>query len=225
MRIQTRLGSDGIVDNRYHILPFIGVYGLIPFAFIIIGNPDRLTPFGINIFKKDDRKTKIISNIIYLFTIMFIVAAGEIVVGTLFEKIANVKLWDYSDKFLHITRYTCLKSILGFGCGTYLISKFVFFPLYKLITIKSTNKNLSIFRYLYFLITLDMLVMIITTIVLKSKRKYWQIRIDPNNNIKYLYAVVFLVLCLFIIISIIYILYKYSKTYKNEKEYEKVENK
>lgn len=48
----SRLFAYGIIDNRFHILPFIGAYGLIPFAFIAIGKPNEFSFLDINYLKR-----------------------------------------------------------------------------------------------------------------------------------------------------------------------------
>lgn len=202
----SRLIAYGVIDNRFHFLPFIGVYGLIPFALAILGNPDELSLFGHKLFKKQTKGIKIANNIIYFCIICFAVCFGEIAVGTAYEKFAGVKLWDYSNKPFHFTDYTYLRSILGFGSGVYLISKFFFFPLYNRL-LKKEEKEMTVFKYTYGILLLDAIFMMIRTIATKEKTLYWTINIPSEVN---KFFIAFLVAAVSILITAIFISIPYA---------------
>ena len=127
-----KLVSQGFIDSRFHLLPFIGAYALIPFAFqLAFQDPNDICFFGHYIFKKKTLATKIWSNIITYVAICIFVFLGELVIGNLWDLAFGVKLWDYSGSFLAITQYTCLTSTLGYGIGAFILFKLVFFPLIK----------------------------------------------------------------------------------------------
>mgnify|MGYP004479103795 FL=1 len=105
---------------------------------------------------------------IYFLIICFAICFGEIIVGIAYEKLAGIKLWDYSNKPFHFTSYTYLRSILGFGIGTYLLSKLFFFPLYNRL-LKNERKEMTTFRYLYTILLIDAIFMMIRTIVTKKE--------------------------------------------------------
>ena len=121
--------SIGQIDSRYHILPFISPYASIVLAFhIALRDPDEITFFGKRIFKGNGLKEKILSNVIAFLVIAFCVAGGELAVGNIYEHCFGVILWDYSAMPLHITRYTSVFTILGFGAAAYCLFRFVYKP-------------------------------------------------------------------------------------------------
>ena len=121
--------SIGQIDSRYHILPFISPYASIVLAFhIALRDPDEITFFGKRIFQKNGRKEKILSNLIAFLIIAACVAGGELAVGNIYEYCFGVILWDYSAMPLHITRYTSVFTILGFGAAAYCLFRFVYKP-------------------------------------------------------------------------------------------------
>lgn len=212
----SRLFAYGIIDNRFHILPFIGVYGLIPFAFITIGKPNEFSFFGHELFKKENKITKILSNMIYFLIICFAIYFGEIIVGTAYEKLAGIKLWDYSNKPFHFTSYTYLRSILGFGIWTYLLSKLFFFPLYNRL-LKNERKEMTTFRYLYTILLIDAIFMMIRTIVTKKKTIYWTINIPSNMN-KLFVAFLFIIIYAIIVSMFTIIPYAINKKANSKQE-------
>ena len=121
--------SIGQIDSRYHILPFISPYASIVLAFhIALRDPDEITFFGKRIFKGNGLKEKILSNVIAFLIIAFCVAGGELAVGNIYEHCFGVILWDYSEMPLHITRYTSVFTILGFGAAAYCLFRFIYKP-------------------------------------------------------------------------------------------------
>lgn len=172
-----RLATQGVLDCRYHALPFIAPYGLIPFAFhILLGDPDRIAFMGRRIFKKDGAKYKIVSNILCFFIILGVVFAGELAVGYLWESVFGARLWDYSDMPLHVTRYAGLIPALMYGGGAYLLFRFAYKPLLNALKKVrfSTAKILCI--TLWATILADSLAMVITTAVTGAPPVYWSVR-------------------------------------------------
>lgn len=195
----------GIIDNRYHFLPFIGIYGLIPFALTIVGNPDELSFFGHKIFKNNNKVSIVLSNILYLLIICLAVAVGEIAIGTTYEALAHVKLWDYSDERFHITSYTSLLSISGYGIGAFIITK-IFFPIYNKL-LKSDSMNFKAYKYIYLVLVIDMIVMMLKTAITKSKPIYYSF----NLGNKFLSILVLLLISIAVLSIVILIPYFISK--------------
>ena len=137
-----RVISLGIIDSRFHFLPFITPYALIPFAFhILLGSPDNLTFFGKPIFKnKPDKKSKILSDVIICLIICAVVFVSELAVGNLWDKVFGVKLWNYGNLPCHVTQYAGLIPSLGYGFGAFLLFKFFYAPVLKLIREKMPLK-------------------------------------------------------------------------------------
>ena len=171
-----KLFTDGFIDSRFHILPFIGCYVWVPFAvYIALGDSDSLRLFGYKVFKEDNLKNKILSNVLCFLTICAFVFLGELAIGNLFEYAFGVKLWNYSDMFLSITQYTCLFATLLYGGLAYLGFKFVFKPLLNLFRKRiSYNVARIICLTLGVLILVDELRLIITIMVTNEANHFWK---------------------------------------------------
>ncbi len=134
-----RMIAVGVLDCRYHLLPFISPYGITVFAvYFLIGEPDDIAFFGRKLFKVKTKKSVVISNILcFLFPCLFIFL-GELFVGHVWEWCFGVELWDYNTQPLHITQYTGVLPAVGGGAACYLIIRFAFYPFLRLL-----KKNLS----------------------------------------------------------------------------------
>ena len=117
-------------DSRFHFLPFISPYALIPLALhIALGSPNELRFFGKRVFKEKNKKTVILSNIASFLLMSFFVFAGELVIGNLWDILFDVELWDYTADPTRVTQYTSLVTALGFGVFAYIIFKFIYTPI------------------------------------------------------------------------------------------------
>lgn len=172
-----RMIGKGVIDSRYHILPFIPEYALIPFAFfLLLGDANDITVFGKRLFKNKNTKTKILSNIICLFIICLAVFLGEQIVGMVYEKLFGVELWNYTYQPLHFTKYTSTLSVFGYGLGAWLLFKFVFGPLYKALLKVVANKALSAVMWiLSALMAADALLLLFQIAIGGSLPVYWAI--------------------------------------------------
>ena len=122
------------IDSRFHLLPFISPYLLISFAIhLVIGDPDHLSFFGKPLFKKKTRKTAVLSNLLCYLILCAGVFFGELVVGNLWEILFGVQLWNYNGFPLTLTQYTSIVTTLGFGTAAYVIVRFIYKPMMKLI--------------------------------------------------------------------------------------------
>ncbi len=126
---------DSVIDARFHHLPFISPYGLIVFAFhLVLGEADNTAFFGKHLFAElPEKKRKLYSNLFSYFAICATVFLGELVVGNAWAHLFGVELWNYTDMPLRITQFTCVPTIFGFGTGAYLIFKFLYTPLLRLL--------------------------------------------------------------------------------------------
>ena len=174
-----RLATQGILDSRFHILPFLSPYALIPFAFqILLGNPDKITVFGRRLYKDDSVKSKILSNLTCLLLMYMAVFLGEIVVGNLCDTLFNVQLWNYNNLPFHITQYTGLIPVVGYGTGAYLIFRFIYKPVLELIRGKiSFNVAKTICIVLFILIALDDFSMVMHIAFTNTPPVYWSIKL------------------------------------------------
>ncbi|MGN0813756.1 MAG: hypothetical protein ACI4MH_00815 [Candidatus Coproplasma sp.] len=168
----------GVWDCRFHFLPFISPYALIIFAVhIAFGNPDRLSPFGRPLFKKDVLSTRIASNVIVLAVMYLSVFLGELSVGNLWDILFGVKLWNYSDLPFQVTQYAGLLPTLGYGTCAYLLFRFVYTPALKFVRSKMKyGAALTVTCTLGVLMVLDTVFMIVYTIVARQPPMYWSVK-------------------------------------------------
>lgn len=169
--------SDGVIDSRFHTLPFISPYALVPFAFaIVFGNADDLALFGKKVFKNQSRKTKILSNIITYAIICFGVFVGEFVVGNAWDILFGVQLWNYSFLPLQVTKYAGLIPSLGYGTGAFLLFRFAYTPLLNLLRKKADFKKAKVFAIVIgSLIVLDTVVMGLHIAIAGEAPMLWRI--------------------------------------------------
>ncbi|MCD8307859.1 MAG: putative ABC transporter permease [Clostridia bacterium] len=126
--------TQGIIDSRYHILPFISPYALIVFAFhVVVGDIDNFTFFGHKVFKSRTVKSIILSNVITLALFCSLTFLGELAVGNLWDKCFGVQLWNYTGQPMHVTQYAGLIPALGYGVGCYLLFRLVYTPVLGLV--------------------------------------------------------------------------------------------
>lgn len=168
----------GVIDSRFHILPFIAPYSLIAFAYhILFKDPDDAAFFGRKIFRKKTFKNKLFSNVLcYVLTCAF-VFLGELAVGNGFEKLFGVKLWNYEGQKFHFTRYTSLLSTFGFGTGAYLFFAFGYIPCLRAVERLGHKRAKIITLTLGTLILLDNIVLIIYICITHTAPVYWSISI------------------------------------------------
>lgn len=170
---------QGMFDCRFHLLPFISPYALIPFAFqILLGDPDNLTVFGHKLFGNDSKKNKALSNLACIALIVSAVFIGEFAIGSMWEKLFGVQLWNYSNLPLQINQYAGLIPAIGYGGGAYLIFKFIYKPLLGLMRRKV---NFSVAKWicstLGVLIVIDTLIMSVQIMAFGQAPMYWQVHL------------------------------------------------
>lgn len=100
----------GFMDNRNMNLPFLLGYGIACVGiFIILGKPKKFW--------------------IYFLECFFLISAGEIIMGSLMEKICGFEWWNYNSIPLHITKYTSIPTSCAFALAVTLFMKYCFTPL------------------------------------------------------------------------------------------------
>ncbi len=171
--------SDGVIDSRYHVLPFISPYALIPFAVhILLGSADDIAFFGRKVFKKSTVATKILSNVIAIALICLAVFLGELAVGNFWEYFFGEQLWDYSNLPLQVTQYAGLIPSLGYGLGAWLLFRFAYTPLLRLCRKKLNFKVAKVVAIvLGTLIVADTLIMCIHIAVTGEALMLWSIQL------------------------------------------------
>lgn len=136
--------TKGFMDNRNMCFPFLIGYGLaIMFIFIIWGTPKRLWLFG----KAIRIQNRMIRVLIYFVNVVVCICVGEIILGTLVEKLCHFSWWDYSWLPLHITKYTSILTSMAFALLITFIMNCFFEPLchffanwdYRVLSVAATS--------------------------------------------------------------------------------------
>lgn len=171
--------TQGYFDCRFHLLPFISPYALIPFAFhILLGDPDEIAFFGHKAFKNPSIKSKVLSNLLCFTLIVSAVFLGELAIGSMWEALFGVQLWNYSNLPLQVNKYAGLIPSLGYGGGAYLIFRFIYKPLLSVIRRKvKFGVAKAICCTLGVLIVLDTLAMAVQIAAFGQAPMYWQVHI------------------------------------------------
>ncbi len=174
-----RLIGFGILDSRFHILPFISPYLLIVFALhLLVLDPDDLTFFGKQVFREKNRRSVIYSNVICYLLICAFVFLGELAVGNLWDVFFGVELWNYSSLPFSVTQYAGLVPTLGYGTGAYLILKFVYKPTLALVRRRVSFRTAKIICLtLGVLIVLDTVRLMLMIAFLGEAPMYWMIKL------------------------------------------------
>lgn len=172
-----RLVSKGVLDSRNQILPFLFCYSIAMWAlYFALGTPKKARAFNIRLFTKDDKKTQILSQLYYFCVVFLFVFFGEIVVGTLFEKISGIQLWNYSGIPLHVTQYTSVPTTTALSAGVLVLMEYFFTPLMQRIELIPYGKLLKLDYILGGAVVLDWLIMMISINVFKVSPAYWSIQ-------------------------------------------------
>ncbi|MDD6728203.1 MAG: hypothetical protein PUE08_03170 [Eubacteriales bacterium] len=171
-----RLVSKGILDSRNQLLPFLFCYTIAMWAlYLALGTPKKARIFSKQLFTKDDKKTQVLSQLYYFVVVFLFVFFGEIVVGTLFEKISGIQLWNYNGIPLHVTQYTSVPTCTALSAGVIVLMEYFFTPLMKKIQKIPYDILLKIDYIAGALIVADWLIMMISINVFKTAPAYWSI--------------------------------------------------
>ena len=118
--------TKGFIDNRNMNAPFLLGYGVLVMAvYFLFGTPQNLADWGIMRYIPDGTA----SYLFYYALSFVIVSIGEILLGTLVEKICGIEYWNYEWIPFHLTKYTSLPtSIMFAGIITFFMSN-LFYPI------------------------------------------------------------------------------------------------
>ncbi len=118
--------TQGCINNRSMIFPFLVGYGIaIVLIYLILGTPNHPRLLG----KKLALNSELKRILFYLGAVMICVSLGEILLGTLVEKVCGFEWWNYTWIPLHITKYTSIPTSFAFGLIITTFMKFCFEPL------------------------------------------------------------------------------------------------
>ena len=176
-----RVINLGIIDSRFHLLPFISPYALIgPAIHIVMGDPDNLTIFGKQIFKERSVKSRVFSNLLCYVLLCMGVFLGELAVGNLWDILFDVQLWNYNGWPLTLTQYTSIVTTIGFGTAAYVVVRFLYKPMMKLIRTRVPFRVAKwICLTLGIVIVLDTVWMMVQMALWGEAPIYWQITFPP----------------------------------------------
>lgn len=104
--------TKGYIDNRNMNAPFLLGYGLLVLTmYFLFGTPQQLASYGI--MKRIPEGA--LSYLFYYGISFLVVSVGEILLGTLVEKICGIEYWNYSWIPFHVTKYTSLPTSIMFA--------------------------------------------------------------------------------------------------------------
>lgn len=119
--------TKGYMDNRSMFLPFLIGYGIaVALIFVVLGTPKKLWILG----KTLKIKNRIVKVIVYFIEVAICVSIGEILLGTIVEKVCHFQWWNYSKIPLHITQYTSVPTSAGFSALITTFMNWVFEPIF-----------------------------------------------------------------------------------------------
>lgn len=173
-----RVIGYGILDCRFHLLPFISPYALCALGLhACLKDSDELTFLGRRLFK-ERKHEKILSNVCAFLMICAFVFFGELLIGNLWDICFGIRLWDYSAQPCHVTRYAGLVPTLGYGGGAFLLFKFVYKPLLNRIRRKVPFKVAkTVTLTLGVAIVADTLFMMIFSMITGAAPYYWAVQL------------------------------------------------
>ena len=98
--------TKGYINNRNMNAPFLLGYGLLAvFLFFVLGTPNDPVRWGL--LKKIQSRR--IQYLVYFICSFVAVCIGEIILGTVVERLCNIEYWNYSNIPMHITKYTSVQ--------------------------------------------------------------------------------------------------------------------
>lgn len=171
-----RLASKGILDSRNQLLPFLFCYTIAMWAlYFALGTPKKARIFSKQLFYREDKKTQIQSQIYYFTVVFLFIFFGEMIVGTIFERVSGIQLWNYSGIPLHFTQYTSIPTTTALSAGVLVLMEYFFTPLMKKIQTIPYKTVVLLDWILGALIVADWLIMMISINVFKVSPDYWSV--------------------------------------------------
>ena len=123
------------------------------------------------------RRDKILARIYYFTVVFLFVFFGEIVVGSIFEQVSGISLWDYSGIPLHVTKYTSIPTCAAMSLGVAVIMGNFFEGLMKKIQRIPYRTTVQLDYVLGTLILVDWLIMMVSINVFKKAPAYWSLQL------------------------------------------------
>ena len=172
--------TKGYMDNRNMYFPFLLGYGLAVIGiFAVFGTPmtPRLLSLRIGVASPAARTA------VYFLCVMVSVSVGEILLGTLVEKVCHFHWWDYTGLPLHITRYTSLPTSAAFSIIITLFMGFCFNPLVDFFMSWDDTALKIVAITVGTVMALDFIVNFGGMLMRKATRRCWKIDIENSRTI------------------------------------------
>ncbi len=171
--------TKGYINNRNMNTPFLLGYGLLVlFLFFMLGTPTRLAQWGV--LKKSYSKR--MQYIVYFICSFAVVCIGEIILGTIVERLCRIEYWNYSNIPLHITKYTSVPTSMGFAAMiTFFMGK-CFTPLMSWISRLDSAWIRILSAALMAVMVLDFFYSFYRMIALKDFNLKWKIDVCDLSN-------------------------------------------
>ena len=171
-----RLVSKGVLDSRNQLLPFLFCYTIAMWAmYLALGTTNHPRFFSHRVLEGNTRRDKILARIYYFTVVFLFVFFGEIVVGSIFEQVSGISLWDYSGIPLHVTKYTSIPTCTAMSLGVAVIMGNFFEGLMKKIQRIPYRTTVQLDYVLATLILADWLIMMVSINVFKKAPAYWSV--------------------------------------------------
>ena len=123
--------TKGYINNRNMNAPFLLGYGMLVVAmYFMFGTPEEIS-LPRRMRKKETRYRRYA---VYFLWAMLFVCIGEIVLGTVVEKLCGIEYWNYSRIPLHITKYTSIPTSAAFASMITLFMGRFFHPILRFLS-------------------------------------------------------------------------------------------
>ncbi len=104
--------TKGYMNNRNMNAPFLLGYGLLViWLFFVLGTPEKIARRGF----MNRIGTRRMGYVVYFICSFIAVSIGEILLGTIVEKLCGIEYWNYAGLPMHITKYTSVPTSIGFA--------------------------------------------------------------------------------------------------------------
>ncbi len=113
--------TKGYMNNRNMNLPFLLGYGMAVIAvYLLFGVPSNM----LLLTKYKVKAPCAVKILVYFLCVMLCISLGEILIGTITEKLCGIEYWNYSNLPVHITKYTSIPTSVGLSAiGTLFMEK------------------------------------------------------------------------------------------------------
>ena len=177
--------TKGYINNRNMNAPFLLGYGLLVIClFFVLGTPENMAQWGM--FKKI--RAKWMQYMIYFVCSFVAVSIGEILLGTIVERLCGIEYWNYACLPMHVTKYTSVPTSIGFASMiTFFMGK-CFTPLMGWIGRLDSPGLRAVSTILMAVMVLDFLYSFHHMIIAKDFYLKWQIELPALKGDKKIFT-------------------------------------